>query len=216
MLYDPFTYDTLMAGMVLRFEQQPLHPLGGEVNIEGPGVYCLLYQGDYELYRPISGSDNPIYAGKAVPPGSRRGDDGDTQVPVLRRRIREHARSIDAANNLNLSDFSYRALAVVPAWINIAERSIIQHYGPVWNRCLDGFGDHDPGRGRQGGEKSWWDTLHPGRTWANRLVENKTVSDASAMVVRFFASEEDALFTGSEASQLPFTLTDEPPVESEV
>ena len=48
------------------------------------------------------------------------------------------------------------------------------------------------------------------------LVENKTVSNASAMVVRFFATEEDALFTGSEASQLPFTLTDEPPVESEV
>ena len=50
MLYDPFTYDTLMAGMVLRFEQQPLHPLDGEINIEGQGIYCLLYQGDYEIY----------------------------------------------------------------------------------------------------------------------------------------------------------------------
>ena len=34
MLYDPFASDTLMAGMVLRFEQQPLHPLDGEINIE--------------------------------------------------------------------------------------------------------------------------------------------------------------------------------------
>ena len=70
--------------------------------------------------------------------------------------------------------------------------------------------------GAKGERKAGGDTLHPGRTWANQLVENKTVSNASAMVVRFFATEEDALFTGSEASQLPFTLTDEPPVESEV
>ena len=48
---------------------------------------------------------------------------------------------------------------------------------PVWNLCLDGFGNHDPGAGRRQGEASWWDTLHPGRRWASQL--RLTVADRS-------------------------------------
>ena len=44
-LYDPFTYETLMAGIVIRFEQQPLLPLAEEISIQGPGIYCLFYNG---------------------------------------------------------------------------------------------------------------------------------------------------------------------------
>ena len=186
MLYDPFTYDTLMAGTVLKFEQQPLHPLAGDIRIYGPGIYCLIYTGDFEAYAGIVDRNTPIYTGKAVPPGSRRGDDGDTDYPALQTRIREHKRSIEASGNLDINDFTFRSLAIVPAWINLAERFLIQHYRPVWNSCLDGFGDHDPGRGRYNGERSWWDTLHPGWAWADNLRANKAVADALERIEAFF------------------------------
>ena len=152
-----------MAGIVSRFEQQELLPLIGQIDIEGPGIYCLSYSGEFDVYRPISETLRPIYAGRAVPPGSRRGDDGDINARSLQTRIRQHKSSIDQAQNLETKDFTFRALAIEPAWIDLAERAIIRYYKPVWNACLDGFGDHNPGRGRQSGERSWWDTLHPGR-----------------------------------------------------
>jgi Eco29kI restriction endonuclease len=39
---------------------------------------------------------------------------------------------------------------------------------PLWNVAMDGFGNHDPGRGRYEQAKSDWDVIHPGRTWAER------------------------------------------------
>jgi hypothetical protein len=189
-LYDPFTYETLMAGIVIRFEQQPLLPLTGQINIEGPGIYCLVYGGEYDLYSSISKTGRPIYAGRAVPSGSRVGDDGNINDRVLQRRIREHKRSIDQAQNLAVEDFTYRSLAVKPAWIDLAERAVIRHYRPLWNACLDGFGDHNPGRNRDSGERSWWDTLHPGRLWAASLQEIKVVEQARSRVLDFLSSEE--------------------------
>jgi DNA (cytosine-5)-methyltransferase 1 len=35
-------------------------------------------------------------------------------------------------------------------------------------QIVDGFGNHDPGSGRGKGLRSRWDTLHPGRSWANK------------------------------------------------
>ncbi len=37
-LYDPLTYDNLMAGMVLQFEKQPLEPLKSIEIASGPGI----------------------------------------------------------------------------------------------------------------------------------------------------------------------------------
>jgi len=34
--------------------------------------------------------------------------------------------------------------------------------------ALDGFGNHDPGKGRYEQAKSDWDIIHPGRVWAER------------------------------------------------
>ena len=63
--------------------------LADEIDIEGPGIYCLVYDGDHEAYSSINGTELPIYGGKAVPPGSRMGGDGDISARVLRQRIRE-------------------------------------------------------------------------------------------------------------------------------
>lgn len=188
-LYDPLTYDNLMAGTILEFERRPLLRLADDISARGPGIYCLVYTGPFDVYGEIAASGNPVYVGKAVPPGSRRGDTVNVDSPALRSRLREHARSIDQATNLDKGDFQYRYLAIEPVWITLAERFAIDHYKPVWNRCLDGFGDHDPGSGRYNGEKSWWDTLHPGRGWADNLRQVKTPEEAIERVQTFFASE---------------------------
>ncbi len=187
-LYDPLTYDNLMAGMVLHFEKQTKERLDGIAGVAGPGIYALFYSGSLPVYTPISGSERPIYVGKAVPPGSRKGEQVDVGSPALQRRIREHAKSISEASNLEVSDFSCRYLAVVPVWITLAERFLIDYYKPVWNLCLEGFGDHDPGSGRRNSQRSWWDTLHPGRRWANRLTIGRNVADAGKLVKDFISS----------------------------
>ena len=186
-LYDPLTYDNLMAGLALHFQRRPQRPLAAieEDKMEGPGVYALLYAGDFGPYAGIANGEQPIYVGKAVPPGSRKGTGVDVSNPALRRRLREHVRSVEAAENLNVADFTCKHMAVVPVWITLAERFLIEHYKPVWSLCLDGFGDHDPGSGRRDSQRSWWDTLHPGRSWAAALTGGKDIAEATAKVMAF-------------------------------
>ena len=149
-LYDPLTYDNLMAGMVSHFEKQAMEDLQSIEDAKGPGIYSLFYSGPLHIYKSISGTTRPIYVGKAVPPGSRKGSRVNIASPALRSRIRGHAKSVIEADNLDLSDFKCRYLAVVPVWITLAERFLIDYYKPVWNLCVEGFGIHDPGRGRSG------------------------------------------------------------------
>ena len=187
-LYDPLTYNNLMEGLVSYFKQQDMKRMDSIEGVEGPGIYSLFYSGDMAVYEPIAAGVQPIYVGKAVTPGSRKGASVDESNPALQRRIHEHAKSIRQADNLEVSDFSCRYLAVVPVWITLAERFLIQYYRPVWNLCLDGFGDHDPGKGRRNSQRSWWDTLHPGREWASRLEGGKRREDAEWKVTDFFAT----------------------------
>ena len=189
-LYDPLTYDNLMAGLVVHFERQPLARIADVTGVRGPGIYALFYNGPHEAYAPIAGTSKPIYVGKAVPPGARTGAAVDERAPVLQRRIREHAGSLSAAHDLAVDDFECRHLGVVPVWITLAERFLIDHYKPVWNLRLDGFGNHDPGAGRRQGEASWWDTLHPGRTWAAELRVVKTQDQARERVTQFLNENE--------------------------
>ena len=60
----------------------------------------------------------------------------------------------------------------------MAEQFLITNFKPLWNRELDGFGNHDPGRGRHQGEISWWDARHPGRLWAKLLRQTRTKEQA--------------------------------------
>ena len=72
-LWDPLTYDNLMAGTVAHFEKQERRSLEDISGIEGPGIYALYYEGTLAEYRPLADGTRPLYAGKAVPKGSRRG-----------------------------------------------------------------------------------------------------------------------------------------------
>ncbi len=190
-LYDPLTYENLMSGLASHFERVEKRPLetlldGSGPPLDGPGIYALFYTGDMDLYEPISRGRRPIYVGKADPPGRRKGGRPDTERPALNTRLKQHASSIEAATNLVVTDFLFRSLAVEPVWIPLAERSLIDNYRPVWNVCLEGFGKHDSGKARRSGERSWWDTLHPGRLWASEEKATRDPETAKSMVREFF------------------------------
>jgi hypothetical protein len=160
------------------------------------GVYAIYYQGPFEQYQPIAvrnrannGKDVPIYVGKAVPAGARKGGFGLDSAPgtVLFNRLSEHADSIQLAGNLSLADFFCRFLAVDDIWIPLGENLLIEMFSPLWNRVIEGFGNHDPGSGRHLGKRSAWDVIHPGRAWAAKLQPGKNPEIITAAIQKFLS-----------------------------
>jgi hypothetical protein len=96
---------------------------------------------------------------------------------VLHSRLAQHADSIRQVKNLDFADFRCRYLVVDDIWIPLGESLLIQMFSPVWNQLIDGFGNHDPGKGRHEGQMPPWDVLHPGRAWARRLQPNRRSAD---------------------------------------
>jgi hypothetical protein len=84
-----------------------------------------------------------------------------------------------------LEDFQCRFLVVDDIWIPLAESMLIEIFRPAWNMVIDGFGIHAPGKGRYGQQRSVWDSLHPGRSWAERLPPN--IVDMEALAPRIAA-----------------------------
>jgi Eco29kI restriction endonuclease len=149
-------------------------PLANSKGIEGAGVYVLYYQGPFKPYEPLSGIDKPIYIGKAIPKGGRKGGivaNASSQGRAMADRLAKHARSISAAVNLDLADFQVRFLMVDDIWIPLGENMLIEQARPVWNVAIDGFGNNDPGQRRAAQYKSPWDILHPGRDFAEKLAD---------------------------------------------
>ena len=154
-------------------------PLGGLERFNGAGIYALYYTGDFPAYRALTlrnhgaeGLSAPIYVGKAIPAGGRKGASLATtgQTVALWKRLGEHAESIGACDNLRLRDFQCRFLVVDDIWIPLGESLLIAKFSPIWNSLIDGFGNHDPGKGRYQGMRTRWDVLHPGRAWAGRCA----------------------------------------------
>ncbi len=161
----------------------PMEALPPDDRFSGGGVYALYYTGNFPLYKKIyeKDSDLPIYVGKAVLPGWRQGrGTAKESDPALYRRLNEHARSIGGVNNLKASDFNCKFVVLAGQeadLIGTVEAAMTRRYNPLWNSHIDGFGNHDPGKGRYEQAKSEWDVLHPGRTWADRL--NGTPPDSN-------------------------------------
>jgi hypothetical protein len=179
-----------VAAALLQADIQPLPP---EPFI-GAGVYALYYTGAFAAYEALSAVNKggqvsyPIYVGKAVPIGARKGGlESETKHgQALFRRLTEHAQSINAASNIQLNDFSCRCLVVDDIWIPLAEAMLIERFKPVWNNALDGFGNHNPGKGRHGGKISPWDCLHQGREWTKHLQPPQTtIAQLEERIVKY-------------------------------
>lgn len=192
--YNPLDYDNLTKNLVDELMRRPPHALPLPAEFNGAGVYALFYDGSFSPYKSLRSAkaDRPIYVGKAVPEGARKGRPTDDRAvgKALYKRIAEHVSSIVATENLSLKDFQCRYLVVTPLWITMAERFLIENYRPLWNVCVEGFGIHDPGSGRYEGEISWWDALHPGRPFAKKQKQTKTAAVVEKKVREFLSRPE--------------------------
>lgn len=120
------------------------------------GIYCLYYtDSSHPLYGAL-GTDAPIYIGKAI--------------SNLSMRLRDHQKSVQTTRNLLETHLKCCIIPVKPEWCAGCEQALIDYYDPLWNLVVRGFGNHAPGSGRKHQSKSMWDTLHPGRSWAETMT----------------------------------------------
>ncbi|WP_088177943.1 Eco29kI family restriction endonuclease [Azonexus hydrophilus] len=170
--FNPLDKRNLGASVAEAMLASKVHPLGDLPEFKGAGIYAIYYAGNFAPYAEIAKRNKdsktaPIYVGKAVPAGARKGGGAGTNGgKPLFNRLAEHAESIRAVENLDVKDFYCRFLVVDDIWIPLGESLLIARYSPVWNALIDGFGNHDPGSGRYNGMRPRWDLLHPGRAWA--------------------------------------------------
>lgn len=193
--YNPLEKINLARSIEVALLGRPLIPLSEAAKVQGAGVYAIYYSGDFPAYASISirtlgDTAPPIYVGKAIPQGGRKGglttDRGQSRA--LAGRLRNHATSVEDATNLKLGDFWARYLAVDDIWIPLGENMLIQSFQPVWNVVIDGFGNNDPGVRRATQFRSLWDVIHPGRKAFEKLAPNPLSADAvMARVGDFFA-----------------------------
>lgn len=211
--FNPLDKRRLGESVASALLKRPIGPLPPAERFEGAGIYAIYYTGDIGFYKPIADRNRrnkytlPIYVGKAVPPGARKGGFGLDTAPgsALFNRLREHSQSLQAAK-LSTDHFPCRYLIADDIWIPLGESLLIEMFNPLWNVLVDGFGNHDPGKGRQKQVKSAWDALHPGRSWATGLPENpKRADELRKMIADFFAGRRVPIITAEKA------VTDEEP-----
>lgn len=166
-----------------------------------------------DLYGRLAGKPAPIYVGRAVPEGARKGlvtDDLAARSRALWGRLDEHRTSIEQAADLDVDGFGCRWLVADQLFVPMAESLMIATYHPVWNVAIDGFGNHDPGAGRYKGERMKWDTLHPGRPWATRLAEpSVSAADLRGLIAGHFET-----YPPEHAPTVPPLTTEVPVVEA--
>lgn len=192
-VFNPLDKRNLGKSVFEALLEQPAHPLEQIEPFSGAGIYAIYYFGEFGPYAELAKLNAeqltfPIYTGKAIPKGGRKGIDTQASLEstALFQRIREHRSSVENGEHLKVEEFSYRYLVVDDIWIGLGESLLIQHFRPLWNQVVDGFGNHDPGASRKSGKKPLWDELHPGRSWAAKLsAPKKTRDDILADVAKY-------------------------------
>ncbi|MDR2141712.1 MAG: Eco29kI family restriction endonuclease [Deltaproteobacteria bacterium] len=172
--YNPLDKINLGSSVADALLNSCVHKLGFLEPFNGAGIYAIYYSGNFKAYELLAKENSngkfsmPIYVGKAISPGARKGNFGLNNLPghAMFNRLKEHADSVDAAENLNLNDFYCRFLVVEDIWIPLGEALLIAKFSPILNKLIEGFGNHDLVSGRYKQIRSKWDTLHPGRSWA--------------------------------------------------
>ena len=185
-VYRNDAFAELIKDAVRFFNGTPVLTLPPPVSFLGRGVYAIYYTGSSPIYARYAELNRtayefPIYVGKAVPKGwrqSRVSDSPENQSHELYGRLRQHSNNLKLVSNLQVDDFTCRCVIFEHAgsdMISTVEAALIKLNRPLWNTALDGFGNHDPGKGRYEQARSDWDVIHPGRKWADKCngVPNK-------------------------------------------
>jgi hypothetical protein len=181
--YNPLDKRNLGKSVADALVEAPDDALPPALRFVGAGVYAIYYVGDFGGYASLAVQNKPalvqpIYVGKAISAGARKGNySAISRIDTpLWRRLEQHGKSIIQTENLRIEDFRCRYLVVDDIFVSLGERLLIDTFRPVWNRVIDGFGNHDPGSGRYKGDRPRWDVLHPGRSWADRLDASRSVA----------------------------------------
>ncbi len=186
--FDP-AEPTLIGNFVaLALVAQERKPLAGLTKFYGSGVYAIYYTGSNKLYAPIAGTETPIYVGKADPKGNPK--TAIDQGTKLADRLSEHRRNIKKVNGIEIADFEYRALAVQTGYQAAAEGHLICMFQPIWNNetgILFGIGKHGDAATTRANNRSPFDTVHPGRAWAEGNPVAKTVDAITEDVAEHFS-----------------------------
>ncbi|AMW27032.1 Eco29kI family restriction endonuclease [Arthrospira platensis] len=172
-------FDEIIKDTIRFFNGTPVHPISIQYRFPGTGVYAIYCIRKTEIYSRFylinrTAFRAPIYVGKEVPKGWRKAMQSfsvNSQGYELNNRIREHSRSINLGEGLEPSDFFCRFMILEGKesdFIGTVEAALIRIYQQIWNTLIDGFGNHDPGKGRYKQAKSDWDVCHPGRSWADK------------------------------------------------
>jgi hypothetical protein len=179
-LFNPLDKRNLGKSVLDALLENPEEPLKKVVPFSGAGIYAIYYRGDFKPYAKLAasnrkGGSHPIYVGKAIPKGGRKGAATDVSLTskALFSRLDQHAATIKTVKSLNIDHFTFRRLVVDDIWISLGESLVIERFQPIWNTVVEGFGNHDPGAGRYQGKRPLWDELHPGRAWAARCKPPK-------------------------------------------
>ena len=199
-VYRNDAFAELVKDAVRFFNGTPVHPLPLSKRFKGTGIYAIYYTGSadpYSKYAELNrlSYDFPIYVGRAVPTGWRQSRTTNVKgrsSTELYSRLREHARNIEIVDNLKVEDFTCRFMIFEgPSsdMIGTLEAAVIKWKRPLWNTYLDGFGNHDPGKGRYEQAKSDWDVLHPGRSWADKCTGEAPTRESVLAGVEAFLSK---------------------------
>lgn len=149
-------------------EKRELHELS-DSPFYGSGVYAIYYHGQNEAaYLPLSKTETPIYVGKANPQDPQA-ETVEEQGQALWKRLNEHSKNIQKTS-LDLTDYHYRASPIQTGMQAAVEDFMIRLFQPIWNKevkiCF-GIGKHGDSATTRANKRSPWDTMHPGRRWAN-------------------------------------------------
>ena len=174
--------EELIKDIIRSFNGTPIHPLPPKVPFIGIGVYAIYYVGKSHLYSEVSlanrlSYDQPIYVGKAVSvPWIQEENYSNSKGLELFGRLKEHVASINAARStLKLEDFFVRYVVFEDNYSEMIaqiEEKMIEQYKPVWNSCIEGFGN----KGSEIKGCQWalteWDVVHPGRPRGGKPLGN--------------------------------------------
>lgn len=190
-VFDPGNPKIVGRFVALALVAQSRHPLAKIPRSYGSGVYAIYYNGPFPAYATISGTETPIYVGQAAPAINNARTPLE-QGPRLSSRLSEHGKNIaKATTTLDLADFECRSLVVQSGGQTAAEDYLIHLFRPIWNsetNILYGLGKHGDDATTRANKRSPWDTMHPGRKWAEASkVDAKSPNTIEAELTRHFA-----------------------------
>lgn len=188
--FDPTNPDTAGRMVSLALIAQDRVPLQRIARTYGSGVYAIYYRGPHPAYQKLSGSETPIYVGKADPQQTDARTARD-QGPQLYGRLADHRRMIKTVGDyalqhglpspLQVEDFECRRLVCATNAQLVAERHLISIFKPIWNKEVGicwGISKHGDSAATRKNRRSPWDVTHPGREWAmHEDLEDKMSPD---------------------------------------